>query len=161
MFRDLVEALDALLKAIGVLDSPDKKRGRLAKELLHIYLAIGGIVERGRLILQFRVDPSVIEETATPLLVQQARSLEQLSSYLTSGATGSILQLHAPLLRNDLLASIHVKGRRVWFALDQLTGVPSLTASPPRGQLPITKLDEVFGLDNSRLVILGDADDIE
>jgi hypothetical protein len=119
MFSDVLKLLEFLLKALGRSD--DSKRKDVAKELLGIYLALKGVVERGRAILQTldSADTPVHRSVSISLLSRQHQAIQDVTEGLSTGKVGELLSLHAPSTSRDLLCLLTVKGNRVWSTLDQ------------------------------------------
>lgn len=119
MLGDILNALKLLLDALKTSD--DKKRERVAKEVLRIYLGVADAVETGRKILSMlNNETSAHRGVSISLLTQQLQALHSLSDRLTSKRLVGILSLHLPRFNTALLCLLSAKGSRVWCTLDQL-----------------------------------------
>ncbi len=117
--------LDILLKGVELLlgklkdaSTPEKKREKLAKRLMQIYLNLEEIVHRGRELLSlYQKDPPESERSIL-LLTQQLRTLQELHNQLEQGVVGEILKLHLPALSKSLRCALFSKHDLVWVGLD-------------------------------------------
>jgi hypothetical protein len=115
----LLKGLELLLGKLKDASAPDKKREKLARELLQIYLDVAENVHRGREILAVYEYPSY-SDRAILLLSQQLRTLQRLTERLTQDPVASIVSLHLPNLSRELGFAINFKRDRVWLGLDLL-----------------------------------------
>jgi hypothetical protein len=122
MLGETLKALEILLAKINTDHSPDKKREKIAKELLRVYLDVRSVVERGETILTHLSSSEIDLSRRIPitLLTLQTQALDDLRARLITGTIGNLLTLHLPVESRALLAAMDIKGNRVWFTLDQL-----------------------------------------
>jgi hypothetical protein len=121
MLGDLVKALELLVNILKGKGSPDHKREALAKELLALHQNIDSVVNRGRTILDFVAERNPYpDDRPVQLLSEQIGALDAVSTALTTGVIGSVLQLHMPDTKQHLHAYFDFKKHRVCIRLDQL-----------------------------------------
>jgi len=124
VLADILKALEITLNIAKGRSSSDRKREQLAKEMAGIHKLLGGIISRGREILQLfhHCDDINSRALSVQLLMKQLTAFESLAQALSSGAVGTVLDLHLPNFHERLTVLVEYKGIRVWFALDQLVG---------------------------------------
>jgi len=122
MFGDILHLVELLSKAAQNERTADKKREKVAKELLLIYRTVDEVVHRGRRILSLLEEHDVLVHRGLPitLLTQQLEALQRLNDRLQSSAIRDILSLHQPALSKSFVLLTGMKGERVWMTLDQL-----------------------------------------
>ncbi len=121
MLGDLLKGLEMLLRALGDERSVDKKREKLAKELLRIHIDLVELVERGRELIRLAGEGEPRSRgVSIALLTEQRRVLQSVADRLSSPTVAGVLELHIPNATRQLFVFLSEKGDRVWFSLDQL-----------------------------------------
>ena len=82
MLSDIAKILETLLKAVGAARSPERKRGRLSKQLLEIYSALRGVSAK-----DLRRRPSSSARASKPSMVLASRPILAASDGVTSNGT--------------------------------------------------------------------------
>jgi hypothetical protein len=97
MLTDLMIALELVMAALASMSVPEKKRHRVAKQLLKVYLGIEAVIERGQEILSYlRSEGTLTHDVALNVLLEQQRAFEDLVSHLKDESLSSLLGLHLP-----------------------------------------------------------------
>jgi hypothetical protein len=135
MSAEILKAVEMLLHAVGLPQSSEKKREKLAKVLLRIHMDIAELVElveRGRNILLILSKDGSPEgrSISITLLSQQRRVLQSLNDHLASETLAHVVDLHMPAFTKQLYVLLSEKGDRVWFTLDQLVSDGDAELSP-------------------------------
>lgn len=86
MFGEIISALDALLKALNALNSPDRKRRSIAKRLIGIFNLLDQIIMRGNVIINSRINSNI--------LLAQVQDLKKLAEELNNDEIASPLKIY-------------------------------------------------------------------
>jgi hypothetical protein len=105
----------------------EKKRQKIAKQLLKIYLDIESIVERGNEIISIlKGEDIVVKAVASEKLIAQQQALQNIIYDLNNHEITSLLKLHLPKIKT-LEAIFHMKGSFIAFFIKQLSTKSKLT----------------------------------
>jgi hypothetical protein len=122
MLSDVLKALELMTDVIRSAKTPEKKRQRIAKQLLRIYLDIEMVVERGNDILSIlRRGSSVYYDVPRGKLQAQQRALQHLIDNISGLDELAVLDLHLPHFKRELTVLFSLKWKRIGFYLSQLT----------------------------------------
>jgi hypothetical protein len=121
MLMELLKGLEMLIGVLKGRGTAEHKREVLAKETLTLHKELTGVVARGRRILELAADRYTdnAAESVT-LLSEQLGALQIVKDTMTTGALGSILDLHLPDMTKGLGAVIDAKTGRVYIRLNQI-----------------------------------------
>jgi len=122
MLSDVLKALELITDVIRSAKTPEKKRQRVAKQLLRIYLDVGMIVERGNDILSIlKGKSSAYYDVAFSKLQPQQRALQNLIDDLHRLDSLAFLDIHLPHFKKNLKVLVGRKTGQIGFYLSQLT----------------------------------------
>ncbi|MEW6608540.1 MAG: hypothetical protein AB1414_14030 [bacterium] len=120
MLTEVFKGVELIINAVKGTRTLEKKRQKVAKQLLKIYLDIERIIERGKDILSFlKGDTTVVRNVAFGKLMAQQRALQNIIDDLNDKNIVSLLKLHLPKFRN-LKGLFHPKCEQIGFFISQL-----------------------------------------
>lgn len=122
MLSDVLKALELLMDTVRSAKSPEKKRQKIAKQLLRLYLDLQRIAERGNDILNIlKGEYSVYYDVALSKLQAQQRALQDLIDDINGLEGLALLELHLPHFKVNLTVLTYPKVKRIGFWISQLT----------------------------------------
>lgn len=123
MLSDILKALELLTKGLKGVKSIDRKRRKIAKQLVKIYLGIEDVVERGNSIVSLLDEHANLTHSITlGMLVAQQEALGRLSDYISNEDISTLLRIQLPAFGNlkGLLETKQAGIAHFGFLLSQL-----------------------------------------
>lgn len=147
MLTDILKVLELIINSVKGARTSEKKRQKVAKQLLKIYLDIERIVERGKGLLSFlKRDTTVVRNVAFGKLMAQQRALQNIIDDLNDQNIVSTLRLHLPKFRN-LQGLLHPKLERIGFFISQLLTSKELSDADRKDFLPRLRQNDIKSSD--------------
>lgn len=120
MLTDVLKVLELLVNTIKGHLTPERKRQKLAKDLLRVYLDTDDVVQRGRELLSLVGPEKLVAAINLDALLAQQAALRNLDEHLRPVAP--ILKLHLPVQAERLMVFHGAKDNCILLLVASLLG---------------------------------------